>query len=185
MSKISEIHNEVLALMMDDIDGYLEGGSLRRRVKKLKDTKGVALEAIDEVMIESFATKMLAETTVTKGRGKKLKKYELTVSELKEAEAKFEEAKKRRDQLLDNKLALIASLSEKALQVVQIAHVEIGAELKEKKRKELVGSEPSSRAVSGEVVIAESTGIGGYLGGIISAVGGGSATSKKSKTTDA
>ena len=175
MSHLSEIHKSVVASMvMVGVDHYVgDVDHTKSLAEGLKESKRDLLESVPEKELEKFVTSAKLEIASDKQAGKNLSTYANTVKELKAAEEAVVKAVKVRDQLLLNKKAILAHVSEKAILAIQLAHADIGVEEKKKKRKELAPSNESSQEVPTT---------GGLLSSLYSSVVGGAA--KRPNTND-
>jgi predicted transcriptional regulator len=75
--------------------------------------------------MEKYAKGVRGDNALDINAGKRVKSMKNTNQELKAVEEAIEEAQKTREQLLLNKQAIMASLSNKALKVVEVAHARI------------------------------------------------------------
>jgi len=149
MSHLSEIHKSVVASMvMVGVDHYVgDADHTKSLAEGLKESKRDFLESIPEKELEQFVNSTKQEIASDKQAGKNLATYTDTVKELKTAEEAVVKAVKVRDQLLLNKKAILAHVSEKAIKAIQLAYADIGVEEKQKKRKEVAPSNESSQEV--------------------------------------
>ena len=112
-------------------------------------------------VVENFCTKVKDEMTVTKAKAKKLKSYSETVDELEESEKKLADAETVRNQLLWNRDALEAELSEKALKIITKAYKTVKLEIAQRNAKgsqppTIASSEPAGGGGTGFSYIADS-----------------------------
>ena len=127
MSNLSNIHKTVLESMKfsaDHFTGEVDLSELAGDMAGDKD-KARILSSITPEDMEKYAKGVRGDNAMDINAGRRVKSMKNTNQELKAVDEAIEEAQKTREQLLLNKQAIMASLSNKALKVVEVAHARL------------------------------------------------------------